>query len=136
MFNFLQQQEEQEKLNNNKRMRRTRTNNEEVPRRGVKEKEIILAIKIGNFEIAKEIISKNNANIEPTFNHNQIVFEILKLDKFSKTILDEKLNFLGYLNETYDNIFNDEIIETLHDSTYLQFTNCNKCIEFILKARS
>ncbi len=135
MFNFLQEQEH-EQLNNNKRMRRTRTNNEEVPRRGIKEKEIILAIKIGKFELAKEIVSKNTANIDPSFNDNQIVFEILKLDKFSKTILDEKLNFLDYLNNTFDNIFNDEIIETLHDSTLLQLTTCNNCIEFILKARS
>lgn len=108
---------------------------DDYPMNDVKEKEIVLAIKIGNLNIARKIIEENKDHVKITYNNNEIVFETLRRGILnSESKCKENQVFLGYLNHTFTNAFNDELINRLYDNI-IGITTCKTCIEYVLECR-
>lgn len=108
---------------------------DDYPMNDVKEKEIVLAIKTGNLNIARKIIEENKDHVKITYNNNEIVFETLRRNIFNiESKCKENQVFLVYLNHTFTNAFNDELINRLYDNK-IGITTCKNCIECVLECR-
>ena len=110
---------------------------DDYPMNDVKEKEIVLAIKTGNLNIARKIIEENKDHVKITYNNNEIVFETLRRGFLnSESKCKENQVFLDYLNHTFTNVFNDELINILYDNIIgIGMTTCKNCIEYVLECR-
>ena len=108
---------------------------DDYPMNDVKEKEIVLAIKTGNLNIARKIIEENKDHVKITYKNNEIVFETIRrgICENSESICKENQVFLDYLNHTFTNVFNDELINRLYVT--VGTTSCKNCIEHVLECR-
>jgi len=107
------------------------------------EKEIVLAIKIGNLNLARKIMEENEENEENVvrpvrtwYNNNEIVYELLH--HHSRNNCKECQDFLDYLNTysgIHSNVFNDDLINRLYSDGCIGIVLCKHCIEHVLKCR-
>lgn len=104
------------------------------------EKEIVLAIKIGNLDLARKIIEEyqenKNSVVRPVrtwYNNNEIVYELLH--HLSRNNCKECQDFLDYLNKYSKNVFNDDLINRLYSNGCIGIVLCKHCIEHVLKCR-